>query len=79
MTHLEMFFNEDFTGILFSGIEWVYLGDLQDECILEVNGVVKWVMRRKLFISFLQKYISKVHTKFWNGCVLGFLCLGDLG
>ena len=73
-----MFFDEGFAGIFFGGVEWVYFGNLGNGCILEVNGVVKWVMRGKLFISFLRKYISKVHTEFWNGCFLGFLCLGNL-
>ena len=53
MTHLEMFFDEGFAGVFFSRIEWVYFGDLGDKHILEVNGVVKWAMRGKLFISFL--------------------------
>ena len=78
MTCLEMFIDEGFVGVFFSRVEWVYFGNLGDECILEVNGVVKWAMRGKLFISFLRKYVSKVHIEFWNGCVLGFFCLGDL-
>ena len=78
MIRFEMFFNEGFAGIFFSRVKWVYFGNLGDEYILKVNGVVKWAMRGKLFISFLQKYISKVHTEFQNGCFLGFLCLGNL-
>ena len=53
MTSLEMFFDKGFAGVLFSMVEWVYLGNLGDEHILEVNGVVKWAMRGNLFISFL--------------------------
>ena len=53
MANLEMFLDEDFAGVFFNRVKWIYFGDLGDECILEVNGVVKWVIRGKLFISFL--------------------------
>ena len=53
MTSLKMFFDEGLAGVFFSRVEWVYFDDLGNECILEVNGVVKWAMRGKLFISFL--------------------------
>ena len=53
MASLEMFFDEGFAGIFFSRVEQVYFGNLGDEHIFEVNGVVKWAMRGKLFISFL--------------------------
>ena len=53
MIRFEMFFNEGFAGIFFSRVKWVYFGNLGDEYILKVNGVVKWAMRGKLFISFL--------------------------
>ena len=74
-----MFFDEGFAGVFFSRVKQIYFGDLGDKRIFEVNGVVKWVMRGKLFISLLRNYVSKVHTEFWNGCVLGFLRLGNLG
>ena len=41
MANLEMFLDEGFAGVFFGGVEWVYFGNLGDERILEVNGVVK--------------------------------------
>ena len=78
MASLEMFFDEGFVGVFFGGVEWVYFGDFGNEYVFKVYGVVKWAMRGKLFIGFLQKYISEVGTEFQNGCFLGFFCLGNL-
>ena len=48
-----MFFNEGFAGVFFGRVEQIYFGDFGNKCVFEVNGVVKWMMRGKLFIGFL--------------------------
>ena len=38
--YLEVFFDEFLAGLMFDGVEWVSLGSLGYEQVLELNGVV---------------------------------------
>ena len=77
-TGLEVFFNECFMDILFSRVEWVNLGNLGNKGVLEVDGMIKGTVGRKLFISLLGEDIGEVSTELGNGDFLRFLSLSDL-
>ena len=74
---LEVFFNECLTGVLFSKVGGINIGDLGNEGVLEVDGVIKGAVGEKLFISLFGEDIGKVSTEFGNGDFLRFLSLSD--
>ena len=77
MTSLEVFFDEGFTSIFLGRVEQIDFDNLGNKGVLEVNGVIKRSVRRKLFVGLLEKDIGKVSAEFRNGYLLGFFCLGN--
>ena len=77
ITSFEMFLNKGFACIFFSRIEQVDFGNLRNEGILEVDGMVKGSVRGKLFIGLFRKYIGKVGAEFRDGYFFRFLYMGN--
>ena len=75
VANLEMFFDKCLANIFFSGVKWIDLGNLGNESVLEVDGMIKWTVRRELFVCFLRENIGEVSAEFWNGNFLGFFWL----
>ena len=77
MTSFEIFLNKGFACIFFSRIEWVDFGNFRNKDILEVNDIVKRLVRGKLFVGLSRKYIGEVGAEFRDGYFFRFLSLGD--
>ena len=70
-----MFIDEYFTSFLFSTVERVDLGDLQNKRVLEFDGVIEGLMRGK---SFLREDICEVGAEVGDRNLLRFISLSEL-
>ena len=62
---------------MFFGVEGRNFGNFQNKIFLEINGMVKGLVGRKLIVSGFSEHISKVRAKGGDGYVLGLFRDGE--
>ena len=75
---LKMFFDESLTGFLFGRVKGVDFRNFWDKGILEFDGGIEGLMRRKNVIGLFREDIGEISAKVWDWDFLWFLSLSKL-
>ena len=78
MSGLKIFFDESLTGFLFGRVKGVDFCNFWDKGILEFDGGIEGLMRRKNVIGSFREDIGEIGAKVWDWDFLWFLSLSKL-
>ena len=79
MSGFQVFIDESFTSLLFGRVKRIDLGNLGNEGVPELDGMIERSMRRKNVVSLLREDIGEVGAEVRNRDLLGFVSLSQLG